>query len=698
MADGKVDGTSGGNNIHTSFVDADGDSVDGADGNNDSIFGYGGNDTISAGLGNDTAYGGAGNDTLYGGSGDDHLYGDSGDDYLVGDSGSDTLHSGAGNDTYAGGSGQDYIDFGAETSGVSVDLGNGTMGGAASGDAFGGGIDGIYGSNYDDTISGFDAYALSGDAYTNIFYGRAGNDVLNGRGGPDQLYGGSGDDTFQMTAWPGNDTIVGGEGGSDNDVIDFSGTSGPVTVAFSGTETGTVIYASDTVSFSEVETVRMTSGADTATGGAGAETIYGEGGNDSITMNGGADSVAAGSGADTVYGGSGDDSLAGDSGDDSIYGGMGADILSGSAGADRIEGGSGDDVLLGGSGNDTLLGNSGADTIYGGTGDDSINGGSGDDSLSGGSGNDTIYGYSGNDTLTGGSGIDSLYGGTGNDSLYSASGDDVIYGDSGDDTVTLTGMNNYALYGGEDPGDTDYDILDISALGGAGQVSSITYDTPDKENGTIFFTNGNSATFQGFEQIVCFARGTRLLTENGYRRVESLTEGDLLQTRDNGLQPILWIGRRRISTTAETAPVVITEGTWGANRPLKVSPQHRLLFAGWQAEVLFGEPEVLIPAKHLVDGRSIRRKSDGDVVYFHVCLERHEILCADGVAAESFLPGDIGTAALPEDQLQRLYAALPALRADVNALTPARPLLKGYEAQALRDLIANARTRPVADA
>jgi Ca2+-binding RTX toxin-like protein len=312
----------------------------------------------------------------------------------------------------------------------------------------------------------------------------------------------------------------------------------------------------------------MTSGADTATGGAGAETIYGEGGNDSITMNGGADSVAAGSGADTVYGGSGDDSLAGDSGDDSIYGGMGADILSGSAGADRIEGGSGGDVLLGGSGNDTLLGNSGPDTIYGGTGDDSINGGSGDDSLSGGSGNDTIYGYSGNDTLTG----------------------------------------------------------------------------------------------------------------------------------DNGLQPILWIGRRRISTTAETAPVVITEGTWGANRPLKVSPQHRLLFAGWQAEVLFGEPEVLIPAKHLVDGRSIRRKSDGDVVYFHVCLERHEILCADGVAAESFLPGDIGTAALPEDQLQRLYAALPALRADVNALTPARPLLKGYEAQALHDLIANARTRPVADA
>ncbi len=670
VGDGTVDGTAGSDSMGGGYDDGGLDAIGHGDGNDaDLVMGYGGSDTIATGTGDDTLYGGAASDTLYGGSGDDHLYGDSGDDYLVGGSGSDTLHSGAGNDTYQGGTGLDYIDFGAETSGVSVDLNGGGFGGAASGDAFGGGIDGIYGSDFDDTISGFDAFALSGDAYTNIFYGRAGND-----------------------------TIVGGEGGADDDVIDFSATSGPVTVAFSGAETGTVVYGTDTVSFSEVETVRMTSGADTATGSSGAETILGEGGNDSITMNGGADSVAAGQGADTVYGGSGNDSLAGDSGDDSIFGGTGADVLSGSAGADRIEGGSGDDVILGGVGGDTLLGQAGSDTIFGGSGDDSVEGGAGGDSLSGNAGSDTIYGYSGDDTLTGGSGIDSLYGGIGNDSLYSASGDDLIYGNSGDDTVTLTGMNNYTLYGGEDPGDTDFDVLDISALGGASQVASITYDTPDREDGTIFFTNGNSAAFEGFEQIICFARGTRLLTDTGYRRVETLRVGDLLQTRDNGPQPILWIGRRRISATPDTAPVVVTEGTWGATRPVKVSPQHRLLFSGWAAEVLFGEPEVLIPAKHLVDGRSIRNKTGGEVVYFHVCLERHEILCADGVAAESFLPGDIGTAALPADQLEALHAALPILRDKPDAMRPARPLLKGYEAQALRDFIENSRVRRAEDA
>lgn len=685
IGDGTVDGTAGNDSMGAGYDDGGDDIIGDADGlDDDVVMGYGGTDTIATGTGDDTLYGGISNDTLYGGSGDDAIYGDSGDDYLVGGDGGDTLYSSAGNDTYDGGTGQDFIDFGSETGGVSVDLNGGGIGGAAAGDVISAGVDGIYGTDFDDTISGFDPFSLSGDAYTNIFYGRAGNDILNGRGGPDELYGGSGDDTFTMTADPGNDTIVGGEGGSDEDVIDFSGTAGPVTVAFSGTEAGTVVYGTDTVSFSEVETIQLTDSADTVTGGAGAETILAEGGNDAISMNGGGDSVAAGGGADTVYGGAGRDSLAGDSGDDEIYGGSGEDTLSGSYGADTIDGGSGGDAILGGAGGDSLSGGAGADTLFGGTGDDVLDGGAGDDSLQGNTGNDTIYGYGGNDTLYGGAGIDSLIGGSGDDSLFAASGDDEIYGSSGDDYVTLTGMNNYALYGGEDPGDTDFDVLDISALGDLGQVSSIVYDTPDKEDGTIFFTNGDSATFAGFEQIVCFARGTRLLTGNGYRRVESLTEGDLLMTRDNGLQPILWIGRRRVTANEANAPVVVPEGTMGAIRPLRVSPQHRLLVAGWQAEVLFGEAEVLVPAKHLVDGSRIRSCAGGEVVYFHVCMAQHEILTADGVPAESFLPGDIGAAALPADQLERLYAALPRLRDDIDAMRPARPLLRGFEAQALR--------------
>lgn len=681
MADGKVDGTAGNDSIPASYVDADGDFVDGPDGNNDSIFGYAGNDTI---------YGGAGNDTVYGQSGDDRLYGGSGDDQLHGDLGWDTLHSGLGNDTYYGGTGLDYVDFGAETSGVEVDMGTGFIGGAAAGDVFGGGMDGIYGTNYDDTITGYDAWSGGGDPYTNVFFGRAGDDWFDGRGGPDWMFGDSGDDTFAVTGSPGGDFIYGGEGGSDNDEIDLSSQGAAVTANYTAPEAGTVVVGADTVTFEGIETLRLTAYNDTVTGGAGGETLIGGAGADSLSTGGGGDSVAAGSGDDIVYGGSGDDTLSGDLGADQIYGGDGNDTLSGSAGNDRLEGGGGGDLLIGGANTDTLMGDAGNDTLYGGSGDDLIDGGSGHDTLQGGAGPDTLYGRSGDDALWGGAGIDSLYGGIGNDSLYAASGDDGIYGGSGDDYVTLTGQNAYALFGGEDPGDTDFDTLDISALGAAGQVTSITYDTPDRESGTILFANGDTATFSGFEKIVCFARGTRLLTNHGYRRVENLDLGDLLVTRDSGLQPIRWLGRQRVeATTDSTAPVILRPGAWGATRAVKVSPQHRLLFTGWQAEVLFGEPEVLVPAKYAIDGHKVVSRPGGSVVYYHVCLDQHDILCADGVAAESFLPGDIGASALSRLQLEDLFTVLPALRHDLDAMRPARPLLKAYEAEALLNLVAD---------
>ena len=689
LGDGTVDGTSGNDSMGPGYADGDLDYIGDADGyDNDTIMGYAGNDTINAGTGDDYVYGGAGSDSVSGGSGDDHVFGDSGDDALYGGDGWDTLHSGDGNDTYYGGTGLDYVDFGAETSGVNVDMSTNTIGGAATGDVFGGGVDGLYGSNYDDTLTGFDAWAGGADPYTNVFFGRAGDDWMDGKGGPDWYFGGSGDDTFSMSGTPGNDVIDGGEAGADNDVIDLSNLAGPATVNYSGHEGGTISVASSSLSFGGVETIVLTDSADAVYGSSGGDTIFGGAGNDTLSMSGGGDSVAAGQGADTISGGAGADTLSGDSGDDTLYGGSGGDILSGSAGRDYIFANSGDDTLIGGAGNDTLDGGTGSDLAYGGSGDDSLVGFAGNDTLYGGAGNDTIYGFSGDDQLYSGAGVDSMSGGIGNDSLYGGSGDDIIYGASGDDFVTITGMNNYSLYGGEDTGDTDHDVLDIWGLVSGGQVSSVTFFGPDQEDGTIFFTNGDSANFYGFEQIICFARGTRLLTSSGYRRVESLQPGDMLQTRDNGLQPLQWVGRKRLAATQKNAPVVVTEGTWGANRPLKVSPQHRLLFSGWQAEVLFGEPEVLIPAKHLVDGQSIRQKAGGDVVYFHLCMERHEILCADGVAAESFLPGDMGIASLAPDQLESLFTALPALRDDPHAMKPARPCLKAYEVQALMDLVA----------
>ncbi|MBY6166657.1 Hint domain-containing protein [Pseudooceanicola nitratireducens] len=616
--DGRVDGSTGADSIGDGYTDGQLDAVGDADGShNDSIYAYGGNDTVASGAGNDTVYGGAGTDALYGGagndaldggSGDDALSGGSGDDVLYGGEGWDTLYSGLGNDTYHGGTGLDYIDFGAETGGVYVDLSNGTIGGAATGDVMGSGIDGVFGSNHDDTLIGFDPWSPTGDVYTNVFFGRAGNDVFDGRGSPDYMDGGSGDDTFLMTGTPGSDTIIGGEGGSDQDVIDFSSVSGPITIDYTGAEAGTITHGADTVTFSQIERIYATSSGDSLTGGAGTDRVEGRGG------------------SDTLYGGAGGDELSGDSGDDSLYGGTGADTLYGGLGADRIEAGSGDDQIYGGAG------------------------------------------------------ADAIYAGQGADSIYAASGDDAIYGGSGSDVVTLTGPGNYALFGGEDVGDADVDVLDFSSLGAGGQVTAITYNSGDDESGTITFSNGDVATFSGFEMIVCFAQGTRIDTPRGPVAVEDLRPGDAVMTADHGPQPLRWTGSRRVPARGGSAPVTFATGALGNSRPLTLSPQHRVLITGWKPEMLFGEAEVLVAAKHLVDGHEVTQSEGSEITYHHLCLDRHQVLFAEGAPVESFLPAEEALFSLTPAQRRDLCAALPDLDA---AARPARPILRGYEAQLL---------------
>lgn len=772
------DSVSGGTGNDTIATYTGNDTVYGNSGD-DSLFAGSGNDSIQSGAGNDTAlggagtdyvygnagadvlYGGAGADTLYGDSGDDALDAGSGDDQLYGGDGSDTLYSGPGNDTYAGGTGMDYFDFGNETSAVLLNLSTNTLGGAATGDVIGSGMDGAYGTDYDDTLVGFDGFSLSGDAYTNIFYGRAGNDDLAGLQGPDDLYGGSGEDTIRIADNAGNDTIEGGEGGSDTDVLDLTAVTSAVTVTYSGPEAGTVTFGTNTITFSEIERIDLTAQGDSVTAGASDDIIYGYAGDDVVVAGAGSDTVFGGAGNDSITSGSGDDSLSGGSGDDTFYmtgpgnhsvaGGETSgdnDILdlsavsgdayvffaSGDDGAGTVKfsngdimsfsemesvvggnrpdgtvtGTAGDDVMTGGyidsQGDavedwdyalaDSIVAGQGADTVDGGQANDTIYGGSGADVLSGNSGDDSVYGEAGADVIDGGTGSDTLFGGSGDDSISSAGGDDTLYGGSGSDYITLTGPGNYQLFGGEDAGDTDNDTLDLSALGDNNQVSSITYGGSDNESGTIVFTNGDTATFSGFENVICFARGTRILTANGYRPVERLRAGDMVRTKDRGMRPLRWIGSRTVSAMGSSAPVVIGEGVLGNRRELVVSPQHRMLIAGWQADVLFGEPEVFVPAKFLIDYDNTYRRYGGEVEYFHLCFDRHEVIFAEGAACESFLPGAVGADAIPDHHLAELYQVFPQMRDDIHWMKPARLTLRAHEARSLRRVFA----RPSAEA
>lgn len=182
---------------------------------------------------------------------------------------------------------------------------------------------------------------------------------------------------------------------------------------------------------------------------------------------------------------------------------------------------------------------------------------------------------------------------------------------------------------------------------------------------------------------ICFARGTRLRGAHGDVPVEHLTVGDLVMTLDHGLQPIRWIGRKTTPGTGIFAPVEIAPGVLGNSRALTVSQQHRMLLRGSVAEALFGEPDVLAAAKHLVNGTSIRIAPRPSIEYFHILLDDHQVLYAEDALSESFHPGAYAMAA--DDEMRaELLALFPELSAEQfqTAWAPSRPVLKSHEARA----------------
>lgn len=187
----------------------------------DLLFGTGGADTIFGGLGNDTIYGGDGNDLLYGGDGHDVVLGGEGDDTLYGGAGNDSLEGGGGNDLLYGGDGSDFMHGGE---------GDDTLFGEAGDDTLDGGLgnDELYGGAGDDRLYGNDGDdLLVGGPGEDTLDGGRGNDTLIGGAGADSMIGGHGSDLFIVNEHGHGigDTIDGGTGAGDWDVLDLRGSA-----------------------------------------------------------------------------------------------------------------------------------------------------------------------------------------------------------------------------------------------------------------------------------------------------------------------------------------------------------------------------------------------------------------------------------------------------------------------------------------
>ena len=138
--------------------------------------------------------------------------------------------------------------------------------------------------------------------------------------------------------------------------------------------------------------------------------------------------------------------------------------------------------------------------------------------------------------------------------------------------------------------------------------------------------------------IACYCAGTAIATARGDVAVEDLKIGDLLLTASGKLRPLKWIGTRAYSArfarnNAELLPIRFKAGSVAPGVPardLLVSPKHAMFLDG-----------VLIPAEHLVNGATIVKEAPGeDIHYFHLELETHDVLIAEGAFSESFVDDD----------------------------------------------------------
>lgn len=222
-------------------------------------------------------------------------------------------------------------------------------------------------------------------------------------------------------------------------------------------------------------------------------------------------------------------------------------------------------------------------------------------------------------------------------------------------TVDVTG-------GGLNGSQTFTNFMAVDTL----DVQELTYDagnmTKSFSNGNLYVSNGTDTVdfgFPGFSSasqfkvfadgsggtdialVTCYCRGTLIRTSRGEVRVENLAIGDRIITASGVERPLRWLGHRRIRCSgyenpASVWPICIHAGAFDEQLPrrdLWVSPGHSIAIEGH-----------LIPACSLINGVTIEQVPADTTEYWHVELDQHDLILAEGLAAESYLDAGNRTA------------------------------------------------------
>ena len=220
-------------------------------------------------------------------------------------------------------------------------------------------------------------------------------------------------------------------------------------------------------------------------------------------------------------------------------------------------------------------------------------------------------------------------------------------------------------------------------------ASQITFATPANVLGRLYvqYTEPGNITFIGPSSvdaacgIVCYAKGTLILTKRGFVPIENIKVGNKVITRgsiyDNKFikqnapleaRPVSWVSKFKVNNpNSKSRPICIKQDALGKNYPFKdlyVSPSHRLLLNGR-----------MILAKKLVNENTIYQDKDcEDVEYYHLECEHHSAIIANGILSETYL--DLGDTRFVFEnsksnsnkpkQLQKLQQIQPKKNRNVN--------------------------------
>lgn len=161
-----------------------------------------------------------------------------------------------------------------------------------------------------------------------------------------------------------------------------------------------------------------------------------------------------------------------------------------------------------------------------------------------------------------------------------------------------------------------------------------------------------------FAHLACarFTRGTHITMASGAQTpIEALRVGDRVLTRNDGVQAVRWIGQSTVRAVGDFAPIRIRAGTLNNAHDLVVSPDHRLFIYQRSDQLGAGRSELLVKARHLVNGDSVTVQDGGFVDYFELLFDTHQIIYAEGIAAESMLI-DTRTRPVVPDEVRAVLA------------------------------------------